>query len=486
MQMAKIPASEGNQVWDSSNIAESYSGIVLPMTCSFAVQIYSIAYKNVALASGVSQRKVKEYEPIFQNLLGFFYGRVYYNMLNWYRMLTLFPGFRRNKENLDLMISAMSKAELDEAHSKNVSMLFRIKYYSHLFVRVLFFGHTLRRFKSDVRAILGQYRKKQLHNMPAHELMAAYDKFTSELLSRWSTTIDNDFLVMNYYGAMRGLCRRENIPDHKVLDMVSNITDIISAKQVQCLAAISKSMAENPEILSIASSGKYAEALGIIMAKEKYTSIRAEIDDYLGKYGGRFANELRLEAPDLDSDPEYLIRLLVLYSGKAWEKKANADSGIPRITFPKSILLRYLLKNTRKHIRHREELRLLRSQAFSHVRKMLVELGKRLSEAQVIGEWHDIFYLEIDEVRRFIAGSSISMDLTGIIAHRKEDYSKFENINPESHFQTTGIPGVFLSNLNQNTKYEKIGKLNGQGCSPGIITGKVKIMEKFELPENNS
>ena len=62
------------EYFDSANIAESYSGIVLPLTCSFAKMVYEQVYKDLMQKSGVSRRKIRRHSHIFENLLGFFYG----------------------------------------------------------------------------------------------------------------------------------------------------------------------------------------------------------------------------------------------------------------------------------------------------------------------------------------------------------------------------------------------------------------------------
>ena len=137
-------------VWDNSNIVESYPGIVLPLTCSFAKYIYSEVYKKVAIESGVSKAKIEKYEKEFDNMLGFFNGRFYYNMLNWYKILTLFPGYERNKNNFDLMISAQSQSDLEEEYKKNVNLFFKIKYYPLVFYKSLKFKSTVNYFKEKV------------------------------------------------------------------------------------------------------------------------------------------------------------------------------------------------------------------------------------------------------------------------------------------------------------------------------------------------
>ena len=49
------------EYFDSANIAESYSGIVLPLTCSFAKMVYEQVYKDLLRMSGVSRKKIEQH-----------------------------------------------------------------------------------------------------------------------------------------------------------------------------------------------------------------------------------------------------------------------------------------------------------------------------------------------------------------------------------------------------------------------------------------
>ena len=50
--------SKDNMLFDSANIGESYSGIVLPLTSSFAKKLYKDVYINSLLKSGVEEKKL--------------------------------------------------------------------------------------------------------------------------------------------------------------------------------------------------------------------------------------------------------------------------------------------------------------------------------------------------------------------------------------------------------------------------------------------
>ena len=80
-------------IWDNSNIAESYSGITLPLTFSFARYIYTEVYRQFCLLLNVPSKRIAQHRALFGQMLGSIRGRVYYNLISWYKVLALLPGY---------------------------------------------------------------------------------------------------------------------------------------------------------------------------------------------------------------------------------------------------------------------------------------------------------------------------------------------------------------------------------------------------------
>ena len=134
--------------FDSANIAESYSGVVKPLTCTFARMVYGRVYRDLLSHSGVSKRVIDGHNEVFDGLVALFYGRMYYNMNNWYRLAHFLPGYRRNKANFEGMITSNVRAEVERRiHPSTVLALW---YPVLVTVKTLLFGLTCRRFKAAV------------------------------------------------------------------------------------------------------------------------------------------------------------------------------------------------------------------------------------------------------------------------------------------------------------------------------------------------
>lgn len=99
-------------IWDNSNIVESYPEITLPLTFSFIRKAYSDVYKRFSEITGVPAKVVESYQDIYDNMLGLLKGRVYYNLINWYKLLMLFPNSKGNSKFMEQMMGV--KKELSE------------------------------------------------------------------------------------------------------------------------------------------------------------------------------------------------------------------------------------------------------------------------------------------------------------------------------------------------------------------------------------
>ena len=296
-----------NIIWDNSNISESYSGIVLPLTCSYAEYIYKKVYINLAKSSGITDKTIEDNYEIFENLLGFFYGRFYYNITNWYTMLTLYPRYKRNKKKFDLMISKQTENNLNLNHKKHVTKSFKIKYYSKLLYRMPHFKKEVQIFKLNVNNFYKKISKEDLQNLEIDQLLKYYHEFRKKLLSKWHITVESDFLAMTYYGALEKFCEKNNIEKTICTQLISNMTNVVSAKQVDFLKVLSQQFQKYPKLTKLSDNQEYKNCLNEIKTNQTYHKLNISLNKYFQIYGGRFANELKLESENLDDNPEYKI-----------------------------------------------------------------------------------------------------------------------------------------------------------------------------------
>jgi pyruvate,water dikinase len=129
-------------------------------------------------------------------------------------------------------------------------------------------------------------------------------------------------------------------------------------------------------------------------------------------------------------------------------------------------------------VRERENLRFERTRLFGRVRKVFLEIGKKLVGEKVLNDYRDIFYLEVGEVQSFIEGTSTLTNLKDLAELRKAEFDRFETeAAPSDRFTTYGV--VYKNNKFTSRSNNVILEGNmqqGLGCCPGIVRGKVKVV----------
>ncbi|MDP2720940.1 MAG: PEP/pyruvate-binding domain-containing protein [bacterium] len=453
----------GQEYFDSANIAESYSGIVLPLTCSFAQMIYEQVYKDLLKNSGVPEQKIEQHSEIFKNLLGFFYGRMYYNMNNWYLMAAFLPGYQRNKENFELMITSNVKQSITT--SIKPSFLLRAFYPLILVTKLISFGSTSQRFKTAVQEELRKLREKDFSHLNYEDSINLFGEINNNLLRKWYVAAENDFLVMTYLGFLKKLLGEKLLRD--VIIFPSKATD-----QVRALALLSKEMEKIKPLWKAVEENDVDQFDKELVKKN---AIKKNLDAYLLTFGGRFANELKLESIGVDEDKTKLFSVLRVYSN--YNSKEYGKEKPLKLTLQKKLLVGIVLSRFKKYSSQREEFRLLRSNAFGMTRGLFRHMGALLLEREVLKNIEDVFYLRLSELMNLETLSN--KDINKTIQKRKIDYEFYNTVTPPTHFATVGKqePPVISS------KKLQVKTIYAHPASSGVVKGRVKVFKEFSMPK---
>lgn len=450
------------EFFDSANIAESYSGIILPLTCSFAQMVYEQVYKDLLRKSGVSSIKIDRHSQVFENLLGFFYGRMYYNINNWYLMAAFVPGYQRNKENFELMIT--SNIKQDVSTSIKPSLILKIMYPFILITKMFLFGYTSGRFMNTVKKELKELRQSDFVHLKYDEGISLFRSLNRNLLRRWYIAAENDFLVMTYLGILKKLLGEKLLQE--VIIFPSKATE-----QVDALALLSKKMKELKPLWSAIKSNKIKKFNRELL---RNVNAKAQLNNYLLTFGGRFANELKLESIGIDEDVTRLFAVLRAYEN--YKPKKYIQPKDLKLPFVKKIIAKIVLAKFKKYASQREEFRLLRSNTFGMARRLFRRMGDLLVDQGIIQNTEDVFYLRLDELLnpKTIKNKSI----IGVVKERKKDYASYKSVSPPVHFATTdNIRPPVASGKKLQGKI-----IHAHPASNGIVKGKVRVFKEFFMP----
>jgi pyruvate,water dikinase len=130
-------------------------------------------------------------------------------------------------------------------------------------------------------------------------------------------------------------------------------------------------------------------------------------------------------------------------------------------------------------VRDRENLRFERTRVFGRVRRIFVELGKRLHGLDVLEEPRDIFYLTAEESLGFVEGTAVTTDLKALARLRRAEFETWKGEEVAERFETRGVVYVghhFQGKVQAEPRPADAATRKGIGCCPGLVRGKVRVI----------
>lgn len=483
--------SEKNRIiWDNSNIVESYPGVTTPLTFSYIKTAYENVYKQLALLMGASHKTVDENEAVFANMLGLINGRVYYNLLSWYKVLALFPGYSLNAQFMENMMGVKERFVLEkDTRTSKMSALWRTAVMvTKIIYHSLTIRKTSRRFLEDVNTSLARVKGLDLDNMTAYELKKTWVDLDGFLVPKWKAPVINDSFAMIYFGRLQKLIERYKIGSNSNLqnDLLCGSKDIISVEPIHESIKLATKISQNSDLKKLFLQNDPTE----IWRKLDNNPLKDEINHYLQRFGDRCVGELKLETISFKQDPSLFVATLKsfikqnvttqstastvdmdLRRAAEAEVKKHLKNPFKRRKFNK------ILKKTRYFVSNRENLRYERTRVFGITREIFTAIGKQFEHHNVLTHHRDIFYLTKTEIFAFIDGTAVTQNLKKLVEIRQTEFNAYKD-QPAPADRITTFETVHIGNdfFNTSSEIEAETNLHGLGCCPGIVRAKVRIV----------
>ncbi len=486
-------------LWDNSNIIESYGGLTSPLSFSFALRNYKAVYVQFCEVLGVPSEIIKDMDNYLSYMLGSINGRVYYNLFNWYKLVGVLPGFKQNREFMETMMG-VSESLTDEIAN-------RIKPHSSWDtpagkLRQMVTGFNFIKYHFTIQTVVDdflitfhrdydKYRAMPLKRMRGDQLIQVYAELERNMLGRWKAPIINDFLCMVHFGLLKKLTNKwlSGLDSTIQNDLLAGEGGLESAEPTKALLRLASIAAKNPGLKALIENTDPKDGLEALN-QSNYENFYHMVLDYLDKYGFRCMSEMKLEEIDLLTDPSYLFVCLKNYlkagkveihddahekslRAKAEEKVAGHLSGFRRSMYF------WVLKHARKAVKNRENTRFARTRIYGIARTIFQAIGEDLASLNALENPRDIFWLTIEEVFGIYNGTLPAYNLNSFVQLRKKEYDGFgEDTDPRImtrgavYWNNTFVKPVEEAPLDPNATYD----LKGLPCCPGILEGVVKVI----------
>jgi len=493
-------ATDDVQVWDNSNIQESYCGVTTPLTFSFANRAYKHVYEQTFRLLGISEKVVQENQDMLNNMLGLINGRVYYNINNWYLGLQFLPSFKTNKADMERMMGLTDP--VDMIQDKQLSFNEKLKKLPQIFKALfaLLKGYRkmdtlVEEFRTHFQQVYSSINREQLHTLTIGQLINKSKQLDEDIFLNWTSPIVNDFYVMTMNGKVHRWLEKVSVeyPDVVQNNLLSGEEGIESTEPTKLLLRMCGYLRQHEGMKNLVLEAENSKLLGLIQTRDPQFYLQCM--DYIERFGDRTIGELKLESITLRQDSSFMFAILKNFLANpdlTIESLAKNESKFRKeaeeLVYPliesklgKRSLRKFKtdLSKLRDAIRNRENMRLARTRAFGLFRSIYLEIGEQLAFYGKIDEPRDIFFLSIEEIYAYKEGRSIHTQLDTLIAPRKQEFASYEDNDLPHHFWTKGA--VYCNNdyeyphqgeeLDLNSEH-----LKGTGCYPGVVEKNIRLI----------
>ena len=436
-------------VLDSSNIVESYPDLTLPLSMSFAKEIYYEIFRALLVRATNGSSVVSELDASLRDMVAMANGRVYYRITSWYDILRLMPFSDRFIAIWQEMLGVSNKAvdsDLKVPIRTKAVMLKTILNYLQITPREM---DKLSEFYETYANDLEQELDRLARAEGAEKvwgLLRKYHSLKNDVIPRWDITLMNDMYAF-LFTALSGKKNREQLSN------LSNLASMEPAKAMNALAETARTQG---------------------MDSDAY---RTQKEQFLSDYGDRCLGELKLETRTYRTNPE----LVDLYVERLSEP-ANTPSAPSAQNAVPSRTLNPFVRRARIGIRNREISRLNRTRLYGFGRTIFTEIGNALYDMDLLDDPLDVFYLYIPELETYASWDrKEGADFRRRVNERKKQYEQFAELPPYTRLVYDGQIHQKQTHGLRTDRPTAPGVMTGTGVSHGTAVGEAFVVEQPDL-----
>lgn len=495
-------ASDDVRIWDNSNIIESFAGVTSPLTFSTARALYADVYRVYARSLGVAPAQLAQMEAWLPVMLGQFNGHVYYNLLHWYRMVGIAPGYPLNRRVLEVALGVGEP--LDAATARTLQPFTFSNPVAGLWHRTRTTATYVRRFRAldamvadfdtQFQDFIARHGLRDVSDLDGAQAHRMFRRIHDEVADIWGPMMVLDAVLLTSVGLLAAMTKAflPHAPEWFGFAVVNPGADVVSIEPARALSDIAAFAHRHPQLWAFIESADPATAYTQLAETDggaHWQQLRDKVDDYIDRFGYRCLDELKLEAPDLRQDPSGIFHMLRMASPVETERPNDAAqtyldehlSGLRRTLFDA------VRAKIQRAATHREKLRFARTQGFGILKSLIAVMARDLEQRELIGSAGEVFLLRRDELFGLYDGTVTPGAAREAITRRRALDVDHRTFRAPPRFSTTGsayTPEELVQagwRRSGDTAQAATGTvLTGTPSSPGVVTGRAVVVERPE------
>ncbi len=459
-------------IFDNSNVVESFPDVNTPLTLQLIRPIYAKVFSRALRSLGMSVREVKEQHFLFNNLLGDFKGRVFYNLTLWYEMMRFFPYTERYISVWEKMLGVETSSEL--APKATEALQRHLRFYKGVFSIVfhyLFLGYNLNRLEKRFLALHAKFWAKENSRVgqgfaDVADFEREFEAFFESASDGWEVTLINDIFAFLFSSLTQRVLRKMSDSSEESERVFNSLMlGIDGMDSVEPLESLQRLVA-------------YRKVNGADVVYAKL------FKEHVEKFGDRGTGELKFETVTMRESHAILDDLVAKHERQELVEHVSSRALAGRRWLQKSfwrwpfwtILLLFVLGNAQRSILYREKFRLHRSRYYGVLRRLIRRMGFELASRKILENPEDVFFLEIPEICAIASGRSYCGLVSELVASRKHRYVAFKQESVEGRYTRCNLDFVPFEAVKSDSEM-----LKGQGCSHGIVTAEAVVVTDISV-----
>jgi len=212
---------------------------------------------------------------------------------------------------------------------------------------------------------------------------------------------------------------------------------------------------------------------------------------FMAEHGHHCRGEIELLNPRWSETPDYILDIIRCYLAsidqadplQTYESLARQRDQLTaqcrkNLNLLKRCIFNYLLRYAKKGCVLRENWKSQTIRYMTVLRKMLLELGTKLTSTGILQKPEDIFFLDIHELAPVVSNTA-DFDIKETIVQRRAEYEKNETLTPPSV-----VIGVFdPANYIPDPIDTGAEVLHGLAISSGVVTAKARVILRADTDQ---
>ena len=485
---------EQRQVWSGNPVREVMPDVVTPATVSMLEGMLAGFFDPIFRLLCVDRGDHPAFEVIA--------GRVYFNANLWAAVIgcmpgsgnfnfTEFSGSHRGLKELGRRLQVATEEDLPDVKHKKLRFFLKLP---------LILAGSLRNTPTRGQRILEQINAEadkwyhlDVTTLSCEQITESLEQIVEqfdELLSH----VLYLFGMMSAYPILHWICTKWLSDDGscamQLLAGVGDMTDAVAGLDLWKLAAIADKSDEIKKL--ILSDDDWDTLEGRLAQSDPGREFLSSWRNFMHNHGHHCRGEIELYNRRWSETPDYILKLVRGYMSqfdridpvrnhaeRAEQRRQLEQKCRRQIRNPiKRLIFNRFLVHSQQGWVFRENVKSEVVKLLTAMRRLLLELGRKLTERQVLAGQDDIFFLRLDEMSPVVQGST-TFDISRVIADRRTEYDKSSLIAP---------PDVIFGKFDPDTCIypepdENTEVLNGLAVSPGIVTGKARVILRADADE---